>query len=495
MAIPMDAAARASKMINMGMPGWWLPSMAVGVVSAFTVLLSPTLLPEEGIGIVLAGVLPLGFFAAGAVAQLLRPRHLVGLRLLHVGLLHLGAIAGAVLGGLLNDFVWLSVVIGTVSGLSFTLGFVALVDLLVRYPDGEYAWPWTRTVVRGVGIAAVLLVIVSALGSRRVLSVVELSGPANPAYVPALGSLDGLVIVIAMAPVLGFVLLVARFVRAPQVDRMQMRWPIVTALVITVSLVTSGLAERMLGEAVQTTIFVTAVSALPASFLIGLLRHSEEAERLASVEASRARIVEAAAVERRRIERDLHDGAQQQLVALLARIELARSKVADSDPRVDQELGLIRDGIQQAHQDLRELARGIHPAGLTDHGLAEAVRSAMSRLPDGASLDVSPDVDGARFSRNLEEAAYLFVLEGLTNVLKHSGDIHPAVELALVDDELVLTVSDSGRGFEVDDADRTDLRGLRDRVAAVGGRLDVESNAGAGTRLRGIFPVSSSALP
>ncbi len=476
----------------MSRPAWWVPSMTLGVVTAFTVLLSPTLLPDEGIDIVLAGVLPLSFFAAGAVAQLLRPRHVVGLRLLQVGLLHLGAIAGAVLGGLLDDSPWLSTAVGTISGLAFALGFIALLDLLARYPDGRYAWRWVRITAWVAAAATVPLVAVSSLGSERVISVVELTGPNNPTFIPALQPLDQLVVSVAMAPVLGFVLLVARYVRAPSLDRMQMRWPIVTALVITVGLVTSGLAEQLLGEAVQTTIFITGVAALPASFLIGLLRHSEEAERLASVEASRRRIVEAAAEERQRIERDLHDGAQQQLVALLARIELARSKVGSTDPRVDKELGAIRDAIQLAHVGLRELARGIHPAALADHGLAEAVRSAMTRLPGGATLDVSPDVEGARYSSNLEEAAYFFVLEGLTNALKHAGDVHPAVQLTVVNGDLVITVSDAGRGFAVDETDGSGLTGLRDRLAAVGARLKVESTAGQGTRLRGTFPASAS---
>lgn len=270
-----------------------------------------------------------------------------------------------------------------------------------------------------------------------------------------------------------------------------MRWPMLTALVITLSLVSSGLVERSLGEDVQTAFFVTAAAALPASFLIGLLRHSEEAERLFAVEASRARIAEAAAEERRRIERNLHDGAQQQLVALLARIELTRSRVTDADPRVDKELGEIRDAIQQAHQDLRELARGIHPATLTDHGLAEAVRSAMSRLPEGVSLDVSHNVGNARYPSSLEEAAYMFVLEGLTNALKHSGDIHPAVQLTQVDDDLVVTISDTGRGVPVAETGQSGMIRLRDRVAAVGGRLEVESSSGLGTRLRGIFPAGT----
>lgn len=476
-------------MRDMSRQGWWVPSVSLGVVSALTVLLSPTLLPAEGVDVVLAGVLPLGFYAAGLVAQLLRPEHVVGLRLLQVGLLHLGAMATAVLGGLLEDVEWVAAAIGTASGIAFALGFVALLDLLVRYPDGHYAWPWIRNGVRVLAVAVVPLVVLASLGSTQVISAVELSAPANPAHVPALRPLSGLVVSVALAPVIGFLLLVARYLRASAADRLQMRWPIVTALVLAIGLVTSGLAERILGRDVQTAVFVAGAAAFPASFLIGLLRHSEAAERLAAVEASRARIAEAASAERRRIERDLHDGAQQQLVALLARIELARSTVADTDPRLDHELGEIRDAIQDAHQDLRELAHGIHPATLSDHGLAEAVRSAMSRLPVGASLEVSPDLEGARYAASLEEAAYFFVLEGTTNALKHSGDPHPAVQLDLLGNDLVVTVSDLGRGVAVEEAADLGMAGLRDRLAAVGGRLEVESSAGSGTRLRAIFPV------
>ncbi len=472
---------------------WVVSSASVGLVSVVTVLLSPTLLPAEGVDIVLAGVLPLSFFAAGAVAQLLRPHLIVGFRLLQVGLLHLGAVAGAVLSALLDDVVVVAAVIGAVSGLAFALGFVALLDLLVRYPDGHYAWPWVRPGVRVLAVAAVAVVVLSGLGSARVISVVQLTLPANPAYVPALQPVSGLVVSVATLPVIGFLLLVARYLGAPDSDQLQMRSPLVTALVLSIGLVTSGLAERALGEDVQTAIFVAGAAALPASFLIGLLRHNDEAERLAAVEASRARIAETASEERRRIERDLHDGAQQQLVALLARIELVRSKVTDTDPRMDRELGEIRDAVHEAHQDLRELAHGIHPAALSDHGLAEAVRSAMARLPEGASLEVSANLEGARFPSNLEEAAYLFVLEGTANALKHSGDIHPSVQLELRSHELVITISDTGRGVAAADAAGREMTGLRDRLAAVGGRLEVESSAHHGTRLRGIFPAGSRA--
>ena len=149
----------------------------------------------------------------------------------------------------------------------------------------------------------------------------------------------------------------------------------------------------------QTALFVATAAALPASFLIGLLRRTEQAERLAAVEESRARMAEVAVAERRRIERDLHDGAQQQLLALLARVELARARLGRGVPVPTSTASCagISDAVGEVHRDLRELARGIHPAVLTDCGLGEAVRSALVRLPLKTEVRVAPEVEGRRF--------------------------------------------------------------------------------------------------
>lgn len=185
----------------------------------------------------------------------------------------------------------------------------------------------------------------------------------------------------ALLPALGLVLLVARYRQSTDSDRRQMRWPLATAAVVVLGLLVSGLLEDVIGPAGQAGVFVPAAAALPSSFLIGMLRHSEELERLAEVEASRSRLVEATVLERRRIERDLHEGAQQRLIGLLTQIELARERVETHDPATARELEHIREGLRAAHQELRELAQGIFPSTLTDHGLAEAVRSAMTRMP------------------------------------------------------------------------------------------------------------------
>jgi signal transduction histidine kinase len=265
----------------------------------------------------------------------------------------------------------------------------------------------------------------------------------------------------------------------------------ITAAVIALGLLTTGWAEDLLGADVQTALFVTAGTALPASFLIGLLRHTEEAERLAALEASRARLAVAADEERRRIERDLHDGAQQQLLALLARVELAHGELPDGP--AGRELAAVAEGLRTVHRDLRELARGVHPAVLTDHGLAEAVRSAIDRLPGGAALRVDRAVEEARCAPAVEGAAYFLVLEGLANAARHAGASPVEVALDRVGDRLEVTVRDAGPGFDPGAVRGSGLQGLRDRLAAVGGTLDVDSRPGAGTILRGLLPADGRA--
>ena len=466
----------------------WVVELVLGAAAVCLLLASPALFPEAGADLLLAAVLPTTFFGCGAVARVLRPRHVVGERLLLVGLLHLAAVCLSLLAHELPVPGWASYLLGVASAALFALGFVAFLDLLARYPDGRYFRPVVGRAVAAFAALAVALVGLGTLGSQRAPSVLGYAGAENPVHVPALGFAADLAVAVSMAPMLGLVLLVMRYTRSPASDRVQMRWPLVTAAVVAAGLVTTGLLEDVLGPAGQTAVFVPAAAALPASFLIGLLRHSEEAERLAAVEASRARLVEAATSERRRIERDLHDGAQQRLIGVLARVELARDRVHGLDPQAARELEEIREGIRGAHQELRELARGIYPPALTDHGLAEAVRSAMTRMPGSPTLVVAPEVESTRYGIGVESAVYLFVLECLTNAMKHTDDHAVRVELAARPDGLVATVTDHGPGLPAGAASGAGLTGLRDRLAAVGGRLEVDSGVG-GTQLSGFVPV------
>ncbi|MGS2646209.1 histidine kinase [Streptosporangium sp. LJ11] len=204
---------------------------------------------------------------------------------------------------------------------------------------------------------------------------------------------------------------------------------------------------------------------------------------LAEVVRSRARLVDAFEMERRRIERDLHDGAQQRLVALSMRLGLARLDLPPDSPIAEQ--------IEQAHEEarralaeLRELIRGVHPQVLTDRGLAAAARDAAGRSPIPVEVNVSLP---RRLPEAVEVTAYYVVSEALANIAKHSGAGRARVLGLLVDDTLIMEIRDDGAGG-ADPAGGTGLIGLADRVAVVDGRLSLSSPAGGPTTMRVEIP-------
>ena len=200
--------------------------------------------------------------------------------------------------------------------------------------------------------------------------------------------------------------------------------------------------------------------------------------------ASRARLVESTDAARRRIERDLHDGAQQQLVALALALRRARTHL-ERDPEA---AGTLLDAamldLESALRELRELARGIHPAVLSDRGLGSALEALAGRLP--LPIEVAP-LPPDRLPAPLEAAVYFVVAEALTNVTRYAHATHARVELAVDGDVVDVQVADDGIGG-ADPAKGSGLRGLADRVAALDGRLEVESEPGRGTTVRARIP-------
>jgi signal transduction histidine kinase len=221
-------------------------------------------------------------------------------------------------------------------------------------------------------------------------------------------------------------------------------------------------------------------------------RLTEEVEaQLAEVRASRARIVAAGDAERRRVERDLHDGAQQRLVALTLALRLARTRLGDdADPAVRQSLEQASDEAKAALAELRELARGIHPQILTSAGLLAAVESLAARSQVPISVDIDAD---ARFEPAVEAIAYFVVSESLANIAKHAEASHVQVRATWHDGVLTVVVADDGRGG-ADPATGSGLRGLLDRVAAVDGTLEVVSPSGGGTTVTARIPSSAPTL-
>jgi signal transduction histidine kinase len=214
-------------------------------------------------------------------------------------------------------------------------------------------------------------------------------------------------------------------------------------------------------------------------------RLQDEVEaQLDEVRASRARIVEAGDAERRRVERDLHDGAQQRLVALTLALRMARSRAGrDIDPALASTLDEASAEARAALTELRELAHGIHPQVLTGSGLGAAVESLAQR----SMVEVSVSIAAGRYPAQVEGAAYFAISEALTNVAKYAEADHVVVRGDWADGALTIEVADDGIGGA--DADRgTGLRGLADRLAAVDGTLEVVSPVGGGTRLLARIP-------
>ncbi|MEV6876405.1 sensor histidine kinase [Amycolatopsis sp. NPDC051128] len=215
---------------------------------------------------------------------------------------------------------------------------------------------------------------------------------------------------------------------------------------------------------------------------------AELEQRLAEVRASRARLVAAGDEERRRLERDLHDGAQQRLVSVVLLLRMAGRRYGGELPAEVRALlaGTVEE-LQTAITELRELARGIRPAILTEAGLVAAVRSLADRIPVDVALSVGevPRLDAA-----VEATAYFVTSEALTNALKHAQTDHVAVRIAVAGAELRVEVTDTGVGG-ADVEGGTGLAGLRDRVQALGGELEVSGVTG-GTTVRAVIPLGEA---
>ena len=211
--------------------------------------------------------------------------------------------------------------------------------------------------------------------------------------------------------------------------------------------------------------------------------------RVEELRASRVRIVEASNAARRKVERDLHDGAQQQLVALALELQLLRSRVGEN-PEALELIDGIDEKLRAALEELRELARGIHPGILTDRGLAVALDALVTRAP----LPVAEEVDlPERPPASVEAVAYYVVTEALTNVLKYAEASKAVVRARYQGDDVVVELEDDGNGA-VDERKGSGLQGLRDRVAALDGTLMVIAEPGRGTLIRARIPCGEAKL-
>jgi signal transduction histidine kinase len=222
-----------------------------------------------------------------------------------------------------------------------------------------------------------------------------------------------------------------------------------------------------------------------ASFTELIVTAIENAQSRAQLDASRARVVAAADEARRRLERDLHDGAQQRLVSLALDLRVVQDMVPEDRPELRADIGHAVDALSSALEELREISRGLHPAVLSEGGLGPGLRALVRR--SAVPVDLRVDT-GSRYPPPVEVAAYYVVSEAVTNTTKYAGASHVEVTVEQHDGTLQLSVRDDGVGG-ADPGRGSGLTGLRDRVEALGGAIGITSPAGDGTVIQVSLPV------
>jgi signal transduction histidine kinase len=250
--------------------------------------------------------------------------------------------------------------------------------------------------------------------------------------------------------------------------------------------------EQLLATVARQAALAVANASLAAQLEARLEEVHRQAEELT---ASRGRMVQAQMAERRRIERDIHDGVQQDIIATIARLRLARNQL-ERDPALTARTLLdLQEHARATLDRLRELSRGIHPLALTHHGLVAAIEAQACRLPLDVTVDADPQVERCRYDDEIEAAAYFVVCEGLTNVAKHAGTTNATIRLVSIDGDLVVEVSDEGRGHDLSAPQRgSGIIGLTDRVETLGGRLQHDVPPAGGTVLRAVLPARPNAI-
>jgi signal transduction histidine kinase len=433
------------------------------------------------------------FVGTGLYAQRLRPESRVGVLMILLG------------------FAWFLAALGLANtAVPFTIGQVlgglwgaVFLQLVVTFPSGRLGDRRDRAIV----IAGYVIFTAASIPPLLVAGPHDLGCDDCPTTVllidrdPRLAD-AGLAIQALLYLALFTVVLVRltrRWRRTSPLERLQLT-PVYASGLLTFLLVTIGAAGA--GDLASWAAFA-AMAALPLGFLAGLLRShvarldSELRVRLQELRSSRTRLVEAGDAERRRLERNLHDGAQGRLVAVGLLVGHARSRVgAQSEiaPLLDQAL----DELKTSLAELRELARGLHPAVLTDRGLEPAIEALARRAPVPVLVDV--DV-GRRLPAGVETAAYYLVSEALANVAKYARATTATVTIRRADGRMTVEVADDGVGG-ADAGHGSGLRGLADRLEALDGTMAVDSPPGRGTRLRAEIPCTdayadelASALP
>ena len=274
-------------------------------------------------------------------------------------------------------------------------------------------------------------------------------------------------------------------------------WVSIAAAVVIAAVITGLLISLAAAAAVAVMAGVTAAVGVHNLRLDAELsrRIEEIRDQAAELAASRVRVVAGQDAERRRIQRVLHDGVQQEIVALSARAGLVREQLLRGDPAAADRLADMQRDLASTLRDVREIAYAIHPPVLTDHGLLEAIEAQSSRLALPMAVRADPRLRGVRFGEQIEATAWYVLAEALSNVVKHAGASEVQVSLSQEDGRLGLVIRDDGRGFDLDRPRGLGLTSLSDRLDTVGGSLSISSGAGLGTSVCARIPVGHDREP
>jgi signal transduction histidine kinase len=449
-----------------------LAALVCGALTA-TAILSSDHLDSKEVWAVFGPLVGWSFVGTGLYARQKRPESRTGTLMVWLG------------------FAWFGNAIATLNfPLPYTLGQVSgglwggvFLQLVMTFPSGRIANATDRRIVIAgyliftlANVPALLVATPADLGCddcpRNLLLIDRDEGLQDVAFAFQ-GALYAALFVVVL------IRLALRWRRAPVLERLQLT-PVYASGLLTFAVVTVAASGG--GDSVIWPAFV-ATALLPFAFLGGLLR-SHVARLDAELRASRLRIVQAGDTERRRLERNLHDGAQARLVGLAMQLGHAR-RVADKDPaKVPELLDGAMAELSTSLAELRELARGIHPAVLTEKGLDAALYALAARAPVPVTLDCA---NHERLPEAVEVAAYFVVSEALTNVAKYAQASHADIAVHRANGTVTVDVTDDGIGG-ADTSRGSGLRGLSDRVAALDGTLSVESPPGRGTHVRVEIP-------
>jgi len=433
----------------------------------------------------------LGWIASGLAAVALTPRNRTAQALLTAGVLLLASWLCEGASSVNDSLSAPAAVLRVMTDVLFLGALASVVAVLSTYPDGRFDPRWTRNVTQMLAGLALLGPAAQLVGSRELLVGGDMTtAEPNPLSVDALAPVGAVgSVIVGSEPawlVLGFGILGLRFVHSSDARRRELLRPLMGAGLLTALLIVI-VVTSVAGTAVDISVplFLLALALFPVVLLLGISRQSRQLAH--DLTASRARLAAAEDQARRSIERDLHDGVQQQLMAMLSLTELADRQLQRDSALAHVTLAEVRGQVRDTIEDLRELVSGIRPPVLADSGVAAALETRLARLPEGVEVDADA-VRDMRWPAGIEAAGYFVACEGITNALKHAPGASVRVTILGDSSQLIVEVRDNGPGIG-DLSNGTGLAGLRDRVDSWGGTFEVHAVAPRGTLILARLPV------